>query len=289
MHKIAIVLAVFLIATSAPARAQDGTLLENLDLFVGPEGSKQPQDLGINANMGIRFSGNVGFPLVSRFKLGGQVGVAGNLSDAAVHVLDQIEGTSSRNQIYITAGVFNRTGHRFNWGLAYDALVEHYYDDFQLGQLRGQVGYDVTDDNEVGVWFTKSVLGDDGKMAGTAVRLDPISQANFFYRHTWANHAQTTAWIGVAGGHHDVVWVFPANPRDEHVLVYGSELHMPLSDRFAIMGAANFLTPTATGTVDAFLGVAFYPGHSAMRRARNTYAPITDVANNPTFAVNLHR
>jgi hypothetical protein len=72
------------------------------------------------------------------------------------------------------------------------------------------------------------------------------------------------------------------------VLVYGAELRMPLSERFAITGAANFLTPTATGTVDAFLGVAFY-GRSAMWQDRNAYAPIADVANNPTFSVNLHR
>lgn len=291
MYTIAIALAGLFIATSvARARAQDRTpLLENLDLFGGPDGSKQPQDLGINANMGIRLSGNVGLPLVSRLKLGAQVGVAVDFSDAAVHVLDQINGTSSRKQIYVTVGVFNRTEHRLNWGLAYDALIEHYYDDFHLGQLRGQVGADVTNDNEVGVWFTKSVRGDDGKMAGTPVRLDPVSQANIFYRHTWASHAQTSAWVGVAGGHDNVVWVFPANQRDDHVLVYGSELHMPLSDRFAVTGAANFLTPTATGTVDAFLGVAFYPGRSAMRKDRNTYAPITGVASNPTFSVNLRR
>src|SRR5713226_311856 len=135
----------------------------------------------------------------------------------------------------------------------------------------------------------KSVQGDSGKMGTTSVRLDPISQANFFYRHIWSTHAQTSAWVGVAAGHYDVVWVFPANPRDEHVLVWGSELHLPLSDRVAITGAANFLTPTSTGTVDAFLGVAFYPGRSAMRVDRNRYAPIASVANNPTFSVDLHR
>jgi len=31
------------LSAAAPARAQNGTLLENLNLFVGPEGSKQPQ------------------------------------------------------------------------------------------------------------------------------------------------------------------------------------------------------------------------------------------------------
>ncbi len=64
---------------------------------------------------------------------------------------------------------------------------------------------------------------------------------------------------------------------------------MPLSDRFAITGSANFITPTATGTVDAFLGVTPYPGRSAMRSGRNTFSPVSTVANNPTMAINARR
>jgi hypothetical protein len=261
---------------------------ENLSLFVGPDGSKQPQDLGINANMGIRFSANWGFPLVERLNLGAQVGAGVNLSDNAVHVLDQIQGTTRRTQTFATFGVFQRFN-RANWGLAYDHLVEHYFDDFNMGQLRGQVGYNVTASNEIGTWFTKGAQGASGHMGATAVRLDPISQINAYTRHTWANMAQTAVWVGVASGHQDVVWVFPDNSRDSHVLVYGAELRMPLSDKFAITGAANLLTPASTGTVDAFLGVAFYPGHGAMRSARNTYSPFADVANNPSMAINLRR
>jgi len=262
---------------------------ENLSLFAGPDGSKQPQDLGINANMGIRLSANWGFPVAERAKLGVQIGAGFNASDAAVHVLDQVEGTSRRTQTFVTAGLFERPTARISWGLVYDALFEHYYDDFQLGQVRGQVGFGVTTDDEVGAWFTKGVKGADGHMAGTPVRLDPISQVNAFTRHTWANAAQTTVWVGVASGHHNVVWVFPDNSRDQHMLVYGAQLYFPLSEKFAVTGTANLVTPTATGTVDAYLGVAFFPGRGALRASRNTYAPLASVANNPEMALNLHR
>ncbi len=100
-----------------------------------------------------------------------------------------------------------------------------------------------------GTWFTKSARGENGSKSGTPVRLDPISQINGYTRHTWANLAQTTVWAG----------------------------------------AANLVTPAATGTVDAFLGVSFFPGRSAFRSVRNTYAPMIGVANNPTFAVDLAR
>ena len=101
--------------------------------------------------------------------------------------------------------------------------------------------------------------------------------------------ARTNVWVGLANAHHNVVWVFEDNSKDDNVLVYGAELSVPLSERFAITGAANFVTPTATGTVDAYLGLTFFPGRSAMRSVRNVYAPFTAVANNPTFAVDLRR
>lgn len=273
-------------SAAAPARP---SVFDNLDFFVGPDGSKQPQDLGINANMGIRFSGNIGVPLARRAHVGMQVGVAFNASDAAVHVLDQIDGTSSRRQTFLTIGVFQRTDRRLSWGLAYDASREAYFDHFHLSQWRGEASLGVTKSDELGAWFTKGVKGDDGSIAGTAVRLDAIGQVNFFTRHTWANAAKTAVWVGVAGGHDDVVFVFPENPRDKHVLVYGAELYVPLSERFAITGSANLLTPAATGTVDAFLGVAFYPKRGAMRATHSAFAPMMAVANNPTFSVNLKR
>jgi hypothetical protein len=262
---------------------------DNLSLFVGPDGSKQPQDLGINANMGVRFSVNWGLPVSERLKLGIQLGVGANVSDNAVHVLDQIQGTTRRTQTFLTAGVFEHPTETISWGLVYDTVFEHYYDDFRLSQLRGQVGYNVTKDNEIGASFTKELQGGNGVMVATPVRLDPIDQIKGYTRHTWATRAQTTVWVGVANGHNDVVWVFPDNSRDTHVLLYGAELYLPLSDRFAVTGAANLLTPASTGTVDAYLGVAFFPGRGAFRASGSTFAPLQPVANNPEMAVNLHR
>jgi hypothetical protein len=277
----------------SPAEAQsvatDEGVFDTLSLFVGPEGSKQPQDLGINANMGLRVAANWGFPLSASWKLGGQLGAAANVSDAAVHVLDQIEGPSRRTQTFLTFGVFQRPSDRFNWGIGYDVQFERYYDHFQFGQWRGQGGYGVTTSDDVGVWFTKSARGENGLMLGTPVRLDPISQINGYHRHTWNSGAQTTVWAGIANHHHNVVWVFPDNSRDSHVLVYGAELTVPLSERFAIHGATNLVTPAATGTVDAYLGVSFYPGRGALRAVSNLFAPIMSVVNNTSMPVDLRR
>jgi hypothetical protein len=284
-----------LLGTHSPAAAQSTSpqstpgIFENLSLFAGPDGSKHPQDLGINANMGVRVAAIWAFPLFDRMKIGAQLGAASNYSYDAVHVLDQIDGPGHRTQQFFTMGVFQRPTPRLSWGLVYDVSFEHYYDNFRFTQWRGQAGYGVTSNNDVGVWFTKAAQGANGTMGTTPVRLDPITQLNVYTRHTWANAAQTSVWVGMASAHNDVVWVFPDNSRDTHVVVYGAELSMPLSEHFAITGSTNLITPASTGTVDAFLGLTFYPGRSGFRAARNTYAPIAAVANNPTMAINLHR
>jgi hypothetical protein len=279
-------------ASAAPQSSRpvaNESLWENFSLFAGLDGSKQPQDLGINANMGARFSANLGLPISDRLNLGAQIGAGVNLSDAAVHVLDQIEGTSNRTQTFFTFGLFQTVGRKATWGLAYDTLVQQYYDDFTLGQVRGFAGYGMTEVNEVGVWFTKSVNSDQGLMGNTPVSLDPIAQTNGYFAHVWPTGARTRLWLGVARGHHNIVWVLPDNSRDSNVMVYGADLELPLSERFAVAGSANFLTPTATGTVDAFLGITYFPGRNAEHQKRGHFVPRQSVANNPEFPINMHR
>jgi hypothetical protein len=76
-------------------------------------------------------------------------------------------------------------------------------------------------------------------------------------------------------------------PRSDWVFVYGAGLQLPLSERFAIAGAANFLTPTATGTVDAFLGVVWAPGGGMMKGGVGAFRPVMPVGNNPMMPINL--
>lgn len=259
-----------------------------LSVFVGPDGSKQPQDLGINANMGLRLGMNWAVPLRRSAGLGVQVGLGQNFSDAAVHVLDQIEGTSRRTQTFLTAGLFQRVG-RLDWGLSVDVLRQRYYDQFLLAQLRGRVGVAVRADDQVGAILRVGVKGDRGAMGGTPVTLDPIDQVSAFHRHTWANLVQTTVSAGMVNGHSDLVWVIPGDRRNRRSFVYGAEIQVPLSEKFALSGASNLILPAASGTVDAYLGVVWFPGHGAMRAPTHRFAPALAVANNPEFAVDLRR
>lgn len=273
----------------AQTPAPQASLLETLTVFAGLDGSKQPQDLGINAHMGVRFSGNWSVPVVRNLGLGLQLGIGQNISDAAVHVLDQLQDSSKRTQTFITVGMFQRLENGLEWGVAYDDLTQQYYDDARLAQWRGRVGYDLRTSDQIGVNWRAGLRGDDNVVLDTPVRLDSIAQVDFFHRHTWANGAQTTVNVGIAGGHDNVVFVFPDDTRDDNVLAYGATLSVPLSDKFAIFGSANLITPASTGAVDAFLGVAWSPSRGMIRAVSNRFTPMLPVANNPDFAVNLKR
>jgi hypothetical protein len=264
-------------------------LFDGLTLFGGLDGSKQPQDLGVNANMGGRLSFNWGREIVDHWGLGVQGGGAYDFSDNTVQVLHRLGGSDRRDQFFGTLGLFQRTDWGFNWNFAYDSLWQSYYDDFRLSQWRGRAGYQISDTDEIGVWGTKADSGDSGNVLGIPVHLRPISMANFFWRHTWSSAAWTTFWIGRANEHGVFVLGLPNQPPIKNAFIYGADLQMPLNNWFAIYGEANFITPASSGTVDAYLGFVFYPGGGVRQALQKRYAPLMPTASNVSFAVDMNR
>lgn len=262
---------------------------ENLSFFVGLDGSKQPQDLGVNAHMGGRAHMNIGFALQEELGIGMQLGTGINYHDFAVGAVEAIEGTGERFQSFTTIGVFQRTAGSWKWGFAYDFLAENYYEGINLSQWRGTVSRELTDNDEFGVWFTVSDRGDSATFNTTPVFLETIGQANAFWRHTWASGAETSFWIGAAEPHGEEIILFPVADPTGVQIVYGADLHVPLNDRLAIFGEANFITPSDSGTVDAYLGMIYYPWGDAPSGRSRCFAPLLPVANNPTFSVDLRR
>jgi hypothetical protein len=264
--------------------------LDNLTLFGGLQGAKEPQDLGINANFGARGHVNWAVPLpwLGQYGVGVQAGTALNYSLNAVRVLGPLTGSDDRLQSFTTIGLFQHSAWGINWAVAYDFLEERYYQDIDLGQWRGQAGYCLDANNEVGVWGTVATTHTDGALSGQAFRLEPISQVYLFWRHVWPNDAVTRVWGGVAGDHGRFVLVSPGEPNARHPVGFGADVFLPLNERWAIFGEANFITPNDTGTVTATFGLAYNFGGSRTI-ARGRFAPMLPVANNNSFAVDLRQ
>lgn len=273
----------------APGGPQGSGWFDNLSLFLGLDGSKGPDDLGINADFGYRGAINWGLPLWESRGLGIQVGSALNVSDNAVRVLRSVNGTRDRVQSFTTVGVFQRTDFGLNWGIVYDFLAEDYYKSLVLGQWRGQIGHAIGLCDEVGVWAAVRNFGDNATVAGQSLSLKPITQGNLYWRHVWGNETVTRFWVGLAEEHGRFVLVAPGNSSVHHPFVFGADLYVPLTDRLAIYGEANFITPNDTGTVTATMGIVFYPGGRAKGVARGRFAPLLPLANNPTFGVDARQ
>ncbi len=260
---------------------------DDLSLFLGLDGSKGPEDLGINADFGLRGAFNWGLPLWESHGLGVQVGSAVNYANNALRQLKSVDGTTDRVQSFTTVGVFQRTDFGLNWGVTYDFLAEDYYKSLTFGQWRGQLGHQIGPNNEVGIWTAIRSFGDSARVDGQSFNLKPITQGNLFWRHVWDNETVTRLWVGLAEEHGRVLLTAPGNPPVHHPFVFGADVYVPLSEHFALFGEANFITPTDTGTVTAMLGIAFYPGGRAKSAGRSRFAPLLPVANNPTFAIDL--
>ncbi|MEQ8837606.1 MAG: hypothetical protein RID07_12440 [Lacipirellulaceae bacterium] len=262
---------------------------DTLSLFLGYEGSKQPQDFGVNAHFGGRTAINWGVPLVEDWGLGFQIGSAINASSNAVQVNERVEGNSSRTQSFTTVGLFQRLDNGLKWGVAHDFLYQRYYDDFTLSQWRGYFGYQLSQRNEVGVRMAFHEKEDEGFFGTSGVQLRAIDQGSVYWRHTFQQGAQLGCWFGVAEGHNEPNIALGDLPRQNGVFAYGSDVFCPITDRMALFGEANFLTPADTGTVDAFLGVEIFPWGGARRGRSRRFSPVQSVGGNTSMSVDLRR
>lgn len=272
-----------------PLWIDDAHLLRNFTLFTGLEGSKQPQDFGVNANLGGRAAVSWGLPLWRDVGLGLQVGTSINATSNAVQVFERVEGSTGRTQSYTTVGLFQRLESGLVWGAGYDLLYQDSYDWFTLGQWRGRVGYFWNPWNEIGLQGSFRSKGDDGRFLTIPVHLQPLSQASVYYHHTFSTWATLGGWFGIAGPHSETNVALGDLPRTKNTFAFGSDVQVPLNDYFSLFGEANLIMPADTGTVDAYLGIEFRPWGGAMAGRRNRFAPMMPVAGSTSMSVDLKR
>ncbi len=270
-----------------PCECAKESWLDNFSLFGGLEASRQPQDLGVNANLGAALSANIGLPLIPAWGVGVQIGTGVNLSRAGVKVLHVVEGTNDREQWFSTLGVFKRS-ERWYAGVGYDLEVSSYYNSITAGQVRGEVGYQVGGCNTIGLWGAVATNGDNVNILNIDYVVRPISQISFFWNHRWETGADIRIWAGIAGQHGTDIVLLPDDHRTDPQPVFGLQVFVPLNEHFALFGQGNFVTPNDTGTMDAYLGLAYFWGGAARSRT-NMYAPVLPVANNPTLPLDLRR
>jgi len=257
--------------------------------FLGIDGSKQPQDFGTNAHLGMQTHLALSGPLVPDLGIGYQVGGGITAAANAVQVFELLGENSGRVQAFSTAGLFQRFDSGLAWGVVWDYQYQESFDNFSLNQVRIGASQILGTRDQVGVTVILPASCSSASFNATTVRLDAIAQGRFFWRRFWDTSAQTTCWAGLAEGHSEENIVTGSGTPKDEVFLFGADILAPLNDYVAIYGEANLMMPPDTGAVDAFLGLQFYRGGGICSARRRQWSPLLPVASNTSMTVDLNR
>ncbi|MBX9788895.1 MAG: hypothetical protein K2Y37_08250 [Pirellulales bacterium] len=271
-----------------------GGFLQYTTLFAGPQAFKGPLDLGKNGNFGFHAGANFGAPIWFAKNIGGQIGaqwVGSDFSgtgvpyDSSGNLIPGGYNTTSRNQLFLTAGLFHRATFRNPWqfGAAWDYLDDRYYTSTSWSKVRGEISFVGSAGDEIGAWASVAVtnITVPASQSLPTVNNQPLQfQASdlyaFFYRKYFPRGATARAWAGFTNGSDGMV---------------GGDIRMPLSDWFALEANLNYIIPksnTAEGPYNReswaiMCNLVFYPGLNARCMTWSPWRPLFGVADNSTF------
>lgn len=271
-----------------------GGLLKYTTVFAGPQAFKGPIDLGKNGNFGFHAGANFAGPVWFAKNIGGQIGaqwVGSDFSGTGVPYDSQgallpnlgngLNGynTTSRNQFFLTAGLFHRALPCTPWqfGAAFDYLDDRYYTNMSWSKVRGEVSFVGSAGDEIGAWASigvKELTLASGQALPYNFQLSDLYTA--FYRKYFPRGGTARVWGGATNGGDGIV---------------GGDIRMPLSDWFALEANMNYIIPKSSVAEGPYnreswammCNLVFYPGVNARCMTWSPWRPLFGVADNSTF------
>lgn len=243
---------------------------EDLTLFAGAQNFKNIADGGLNSSFGFNQGVNWGVPIFPDLGISGQVGYEGVESEFESPI-------GSRLQSFLTIGLFHRPWCDECWdaGVVFDWLHDDFFgNSFDIGQIRGQLGWQWNRRNELGFWFGTGVMQSSGFRV--------LDQYNFFYRRQFCRGGDWRIWGGFTGGNGQTAGG-----------IFGSDFEIPIARRWAFEGGFNYYIPTDSGangglaqeTWNVGCNLVWYLGGTA--QCTTPYRPLFDVANNGSLMTTL--
>lgn len=262
-----------------------GWWIKNLTVSAGGQGFKGPLDRGANGdfglNEGVGFSGPVGDPWNVGYQIGANF-LQSNFTRSDTVTLNDGETfrSTSRNQTFITAGLFRRAlCGGLQGGIAYDYFHDDYYVQYDLQQVRSEIGW-VFPCCEIGYYGAYGTS--TAQPTGLNEKLAPTDMFTVYLRHEFQNGGEGRIWGGATGNGDGIL---------------GAELWIPLGCGFALENRVNFLIPNSTPTSvrdnsgqereswGLMFQLVWYPGKSALCQQRNLYRPLFSTADDSLFMV----
>ena len=281
-----------------------GNWLDNTVLFTGADIYKSIGDRLTNINGGTgaltsSFGGVTGFN--TGFRLGdldlrGQVGASYGLYDPRGRLAIVPQSTDVEEQGFVTAGVYKRGdsagGDRLSYGVVVDSFMSNNWginaNTVELGQLRGILGYALSDRFEVGGFGTVHLWHDQAAVtvAGAPGVRREVRAANQFNGYLRGNATFGGSLMAYAGAF---------DQADIQSWQFGATGAAPLSQWFSLYGNFNYAVPGASAgprgsgeeQFNIQFGLAYYFGGKAVSRTVTGQKglPLLNVANNGSFLI----
>jgi hypothetical protein len=244
-------------------------------IFAGAQGFKGPYDQARDSgNFGFNEGFNIGAK-VPYCALGYQFGYRG--------VQSQLNGDKDTGasdaviQHFVTVGVFHRQAEGLQFGVVWDGLSDERGDSQQFHQVRSEISV-INCQHEFGL--TGVFSNSDHSLNNTQQvgSFEPSDQYLLFYR-----------LHGCKGGEGRIFAGF----NDDSDGIIGSDMFLPLSDRFSVQSGFTYLIPseddgTAGATQEAWnvgVGLVWHWDRQARKCFNNCYRPMFNVADNGTMII----
>jgi hypothetical protein len=236
---------------------------------------------GRGGSFGFHYGLNWGVPapLVAKHGVGLQLGVRATDSNLSGSTGDF--GLSRRDQLFVTAGAYRRVEWGLQGGFVFDYRHEEFHVETDLWQLRGELSWLHPCAHEFGFLFAANVKGlhehfdDDNLVTGWRT----TDYYAFFYRRR----------MGSCGGAQGRFIVGGTGKADGLI---GIDMHIPLSDRWALRTGFTYLIPNEGGAIGVLneswnvpVTFTWYPNGRARMAKRTCFEPLFDVADNGSFLV----
>ncbi|MDA8743941.1 hypothetical protein N9N28_04835 [Rubripirellula amarantea] len=191
----------------------------------------------------------------------------------------------SRQQVFVTAGLFRRVDYGLQYGAVLDYLNEDWWYQADLLQIRGEVSWKTNGCHVFGVQYmaglsdstsTTAVQDSTNTIFAGSISIEPTDQYRVFYRRLLNRSGDWTAFIG-------------GTDREDTLL--GAGMNLPLTQKLLLNSSATFLIPAEADlnrdfqdeTWNISLGLTYRPG--GPKGCGRYCRPLFDVADNGTMMV----
>ncbi|GEM_PF-1052639 len=259
-------------------------IFSNADFRLGVQGFKNSLNRDLDGSFGFHGGINLGLPLtkLSCGLFSGQFGINS--------VQSNFSGSSftneSRNQLFVTGGIFRRVDQGLQGGVVYDYLQDDWYTNIGIAQLRGELSWVYATGNTFGFRFAHGLATDQ-----TNTVLTDANGGQTVLSESWRANDQYRFFFRklVAEGEGNIDFSIGYTEEDQTLI--GLDFNTPVRGMMRFYGGFTYLLPeqrilaasNSEETWNVIMGMQFSPYR--LRGYCRYNVPMFDVADNGSFQV----